>query len=191
MTNQSTIILASASPRRSELLRAAGIDFTVRVADVDETPLPNEPPRDYVRRLARDKASAVAARVESGAAVLGADTSVIFGAEILGKPRDREDARQMIERLSGAWHEVITGVCLRQGGRVLTEADVTRVKFAPLSAAEIEWYVSTDEPNDKAGAYAIQGYGSRFIERIEGNYTNVVGLPVQMVYRMLHELALL
>lgn len=188
-----SIILASASPRRAELLRAAGIDFHVRIADVDETLRPGEAPRDYVTRLAREKATAVAraanSAVSSDVAVLGADTSVIFGAEILGKPRDPQDAARMLRLLGGAWHEVITGVCFIRGPHVFSNADLTRVKFAPLSEAEIEWYVSTGEPNDKAGGYAIQGYGSRFIERIEGNYANVVGLPVRTVYRMLEKIA--
>jgi septum formation protein len=189
--SQPTIILASASPRRAKLLRAAGVDFTVRVADVDETPLAGELPHDYVTRLAREKAAVVAREAGPGAAVLGADTSVIFGSEILGKPADAEDARRMLRKLAGGWHEVITGVCLIAGGREMTEAAVTRVKFAPLGGAEIEWYVSTGEPDDKAGGYAIQGYGSRFVERIEGNYSNVVGLPVQLVYRMLREVGLI
>jgi septum formation protein len=185
---QPPIILASASPRRAELLRAAGVEFVVRVADVDETPLHGEQPQPYVLRLARAKAAAVARRSEAGAVVLGADTTVVFGSEILGKPADDEDARRMLRKLGGAWHEVITGVCLARGTREVTAAEVTRVKFAPLSESEIEWYVSTGEPKDKAGAYAIQGYGSRFVERIEGNYANVVGLPVQAVYQMLREL---
>ncbi|HYE76283.1 MAG TPA: Maf family protein [Blastocatellia bacterium] len=188
--NPPKIILASASPRRAELLRAAGIDFDIRVANVNETPLSNELPRDYVLRLAKDKACAVARLSETVAVVLGADTTVVYQNEILGKPIDSNDARQMLSKLSGDWHEVITGVCLRRAGQVIAEADVTRVKFAPLSQAEIEWYVATQEPNDKAGSYAIQGYGSRFIERIEGNYSNVVGLPVQLVYRMLRQLVI-
>lgn len=188
--NQSKIILASASPRRAELLRAAGINFDIRVANVDETPLSNEWPHDYVLRLAQDKATAVANLSGADAIILGADTTVVYNNEILGKPIDNADARQMLSKLSGDWHEVITGVCLRRAGQVLAEAEITRVKFAPLSQAEIEWYVATQEPHDKAGSYAIQGYGSRFIERIEGNYSNVVGLPVQLVYRMLSQLGI-
>lgn len=183
------LILASASPRRAELLRAAGIEFTVRVADVDETLLPGEVPRAYVQRLAQQKAQAV---VQAGELVLGADTTVVInsdeGSEIAGKPVDAEDARRMLRQLSGQWHAVLTGVALVRGVRVLTNVDVTRVKFAPLSEEEVNWYVATGEPMDKAGAYGIQGYASRFIEGIEGSYANVVGLPVQMVYRMMREM---
>jgi septum formation protein len=179
------LILASASPRRAELLRAAGIDFIVRVADVDETQWPDEPPRDYVLRLSRTKAQAVA---QTDELVLGADTTVVINNETAGKPLNNNDAKRMLRALSGQWHEVLTAVSLVQGERVMSDVEVTRVKFAPLSEAEIDWYVATGEPMDKAGAYGIQGYASRFVERIEGNYANVVGLPVQMVYRMLREL---
>ena len=182
MTNHIPLILASASPRRSELLRAAGIEFTVRVADIDETVLPGESPGDYVRRLAREKAQAVA---QAGEMVLGADTTVVIGGEIAGKPVDAEDARRMLKLLSGQWHEVLTGVSLIRSGQIISEVAVTRVKFSELTEAEIDWYVSTGEPMDKAGAYGIQGYASRFVEGIEGNYSNVVGLPVQLVYQML------
>jgi septum formation protein len=178
------LILASASPRRAELLRAAGIDFIVRVADVDETQWRDEPPRDYVLRLSRAKAQAVA---QAGELVLGADTTVVINDETAGKPLDNDDAKRMLRALSGQWHEVLTAVSLVQGEGVMSDVEVTRVKFAPLSEAEIDWYVATGEPMDKAGAYGIQGYASRFVERIEGNYANVVGLPVQMVYRMLRE----
>lgn len=177
------LILASGSPRRAELLRAAGIDFTVTIADLDETVLPNELPRDYVVRLSREKAQAVAAE---GELVLGADTTVVMLNEILGKPMDENDARRMLRLLSGKWHEVLTGVSLVNGTKVTSEVAVTRVKFAKLSEEEMDWYVASGEPMDKAGAYGIQGYASRFVERIEGSYSNVVGLPVQMVYRMLN-----
>ncbi|MGH9801634.1 MAG: Maf family protein [Blastocatellia bacterium] len=176
------LVLASGSPRRSELLSAAGIDFTIRVADVDEKLLPNELPRDYVVRLSRQKAQAIAA---DGELVLGADTTVVVLNEIIGKPTDDSDARRMLRLLSGKWHEVLTGVSLVNNGQVSSDVAVTRVKFTKLSDEEIDWYVSTGEPMDKAGAYGIQGYASRFVERIEGSYSNVVGLPVQMVYRML------
>jgi septum formation protein len=182
MTNHYSLILASASPRRSELLRAAGIEFTVRIADIDETVLPEELPGDYVLRLSREKAQAVA---EPGDLVLGADTTVVISGEIAGKPIDAEDARRMLRLLSGQWHEVLTGVSLVRGEQVLSEVAVTRVKFAELNEAEIDWYVSTGEAMDKAGAYGIQGYASRFVESVEGNYSNVVGLPVPMVYQML------
>jgi septum formation protein len=176
------LILASASPRRAELLRAAGIDFIVRVADVDETQIPGESPSVYVLRLSRAKAMAVARDEEL---VLGADTIVVIENEIAGKPVDAEDARRMLTALSGKWHEVLTSVTLLRSGRALSEVALTRVKFSEMSEAEINWYIATGEPMDKAGAYGIQGYASRFVERIEGSYSNVVGLPVAMVYRML------
>jgi septum formation protein len=176
------LILASGSPRRAELLRAAGIEFTIRIADVDETILPGESPRDYVLRLSRAKALAAAGEDEI---VLGADTTVVIEDEIAGKPVDAEDARRMLRTLSGRWHEVLTGVTLLRGDEILADVAVTRVKFAEMSESEIDWYVSTGEPMDKAGAYGIQGYASRFVECIEGSYSNVVGLPVQMVYKML------
>ena len=179
------LILASASPRRAELLRAAGLAFTVRVADVDETVQAGETPDAYVLRLAQEKAQAVA---QPGELVLGADTTVVVGEEIAGKPTDAADARRMLRLLSGAWHEVLTSVALVRDAQVLARLAVTRVKFAPLSDREIDWYLATGEPFDKAGAYGIQGYASRFIEQIEGNYANVVGLPVQLVYQMLAEI---
>ncbi|MEP7341007.1 MAG: Maf family protein [Acidobacteriota bacterium] len=182
MLKEKKLILASASPRRSELLRAAGIEFTVRVADIDESVLTGESPEEYVLRLAREKAQAVA---QAGEWVLGADTTVVVNGEIVAKPVDADDARRMLQMLSGQWHEVLTGVSLIGGGQVLSEVAVTRVKFAELTDAEIDWYVATGEPMDKAGAYGIQGYASRFVESIEGSYSNVVGLPVQMVYRMM------
>ncbi|HMV50134.1 MAG TPA: Maf family protein [Blastocatellia bacterium] len=184
MTNHESLILASASPRRSELLRAAGIEFSVRVADIDESVLPGEAPADYVLRLSREKAQAVA---QPGETVLGADTTVVVSREIAGKPIDAEDARRMLRLLSGQWHEVLTGVSLVCDEQILSELAVTRVKFSELTEAEIDWYVATGEPMDKAGAYGIQGYASRFVESIEGSYSNVVGLPVQAVYEMLKQ----
>ena len=174
-------MLASQSPRRSEILRQAGIAFTVRVAAVDETPLEGEKPEDYVVRLAEMKARAVAAGPDE--TVLGADTTVVIDGEMLGKPADAADARRMLERLSGRQHEVITGICLKRGLEVVRDCAVTKVWFAPMGAREIEEYVGSGEPMDKAGAYAIQGLASKFIERIEGCYCNVVGLPVALVYR--------
>ena len=176
------LILASASPRRAELLRAAGIEFTVRVADIDESLIAGETPYEYVSRLARTKAEAVAAPAEL---VLAADTTVVIDEEIAAKPIDVADAKRMLHRLNGQWHEVLTGVALIHRHQMQVEVDVTRVKFALLTPAEIDWYVATGEPMDKAGAYGIQGYASRFIERIEGSYSNVVGLPVHRVYRMI------
>ena len=177
-----TIILASASPRRAELLRAAGINFTVRVANVDETQFPDEAPDTYVARLSHTKALAVA---QPGEIVLGADTTVVIGNETAGKPVDLADATRMLRLLSGNWHEVLTGVSLVLNNEIKTEVAVTRVKFVALTEAELAWYTNSGEPEDKAGAYAIQGFAARFIERIEGSYSNVVGLPIETVYRML------
>ncbi len=179
------IILASASPRRSELLRSAGIKFIIRVADIDETQLPHETPRDYVARLSREKALAVAQPDEI---VLGADTTVVIGNETAGKPVNIDDTKRMLNLLSGNWHEVLTGVSLVKDGELKTEVAVTRVKFNQLSEAEIDWYASSGEPDDKAGAYAIQGLAARFIERIEGSYSNVVGLPIEVVYKMVKKM---
>jgi septum formation protein len=181
-------VLASRSPRRAELLEAAGIEFTIRVADIDETLREGEAPRDYVLRLAEEKARAIPAGEDE--IVLAADTSVVLGNEIMGKPRDAADANRMLRALSGQRHEVITGICLKQrGSEVLCDIAATAVWFAPLSDAEIATYVESGEPMDKAGAYGIQGLASRFVERIDGSYTNVVGLPVSLVYRYLRKLS--
>jgi len=178
------IILASASPRRAELLRAAGIEFDILPADVDETAHPGERPEGYVRRLAEEKARIVAARARNYP-VLAADTTVVVDGEMLAKPADDDDARRMLRALSGRAHEVITGVALLHRGRLETGVESTRVEFAAMKQAEIDWYVATGEPRDKAGAYAIQGYASRFITRIDGSYSNVVGLPIALVYQLL------
>ena len=178
-------MLASQSPRRSEILRSAGIPFTVRVADVDETVLAGESPADYVQRLAAAKAFAIESA--DGETVLGADTTVVIDGEILAKPADAADARRMLARLSGRRHEVLTGICLRRGADVIRDYVTTGVVFARLSDAEIGEYVASGEPMDKAGAYAIQGLASKFVERIEGDYFNVMGLPVALVYRRLRE----
>ncbi|MGE0132875.1 MAG: nucleoside triphosphate pyrophosphatase [Blastocatellales bacterium] len=175
------LVLASSSPRRAELLRAAGINFTIRAADIDEKVNPDELPRDYVLRLSREKARAVARGDEI---VLGADTTVVINGQIAGKPIDADDATRMLRALGGRWHEVLTGVTLTRAGKIVSDIASTRVRFAELSETEINWYVSTGEPMDKAGAYAIQGHASLFVERIEGSYSNVVGLPVQLVYRL-------
>jgi septum formation protein len=178
------LVLASQSPRRSEILRQAGIPFTVRAVPVDETPQAGEAPVEYVRRLAALKALAVPA--SPGEIVLGADTTVVAGNEMLGKPVDAADAFRMLALLSGRRHEVITGICLRRGaGDLFCDHAVTAVWFAPMTTREIEDYVASGEPTDKAGAYAIQGLASKFIQRIEGCYSNVVGLPVALVYRHL------
>lgn len=165
------------------MLKAAGIEFTVRVAVVNEALLADESPADYVLRLAQEKARAVTCG--AGEVVLGADTTVVAGGEILGKPENADDAVRMLNALSGRRHEVITGVCLCDSARLVRETASTSVWFAPLSHAEIEEYVASGEPMDKAGAYGIQGLASRFIDRIEGSYSNVVGLPVALVYRLL------
>jgi septum formation protein len=151
------------------------VRFTVRPVDLDESPLPGEAPRDYVLRLAVEKAAAA-----SGELVLAADTTVVVDGEILGKPRDDDDARRMLRLLSGREHSVLTGIALGKAA----EVDETLVRFAPLSEAEIDWYVATGEPRDKAGAYAIQGLGSLFVESVEGSYSNVVGLPIPRMYRL-------
>jgi len=178
------LILASRSPRRSELLNAAGISFEVLAADIDETPHPNEAPDAYVERLAIEKARAVAA-MRPGARVLGADTTVTIDGEILGKPVDEADAMRMLRLLSGRPHEVHTGVALVSAGGVRSAVDTTRVWFSSMTDEDISWYVATGEPIDRAGAYAIQGFASRFIPRIEGSYSNVVGLPVALVSSIL------
>jgi septum formation protein len=174
------LVLASRSPRRAELLEAAGIPFTMAPADIDETPAPGEVPLEYVRRMAREKAAAV-----PGALVLAADTIVLVDGEIMGKPSDRVEAVRMLEALSGREHEVITAVCLRRSEETTVACETTRVQFAPMTAAEISEYVDSGEPMDKAGAYGIQGLASRYAERVEGSYSNVVGLPVALVYRLL------
>lgn len=180
------LILASKSPRRAELLTAAGIGFEVCAVDVDESPLPGEAPAAYVARLARTKAEAVRADA-AVVPVLGADTVVVIDGEALGKPVNDEDAIRMLRRLAGRAHEVLTGIALRVEQRTLECVVVTEVRFLPMSDVEIAWYVSTGEPHDKAGAYAIQGRASRFVDRIIGSYSNVVGLPVATVYRLLRE----
>ena len=160
--------------------------FTVRPVDLDESPLPGEAPGDYVLRLAGEKA-AMARKTGAGPGelVLAADTTVVVDGEILGKPLDGEDARRMLRRLSGREHSVLTGIALRgPHGEAAAEVDETLVRFAPLSEAEIDWYVATGEPRDKAGAYAIQGLGSLFVEGVEGSWSNVVGLPIPRTYRL-------
>jgi septum formation protein len=177
------LVLASQSPRRREILQQAGIPFVIRVSPVDETPREGEMPHDYVRRLAQEKALAVAAGPEE--IVLGADTTVVVEGEIMGKPEDAADALRMLSRLSGRRHQVMTGICLAGGGQVVNDHEETDVWFAAMTAGEIEDYVASGEPLDRAGAYAIQGLASKFVERIEGCYFNVMGLPIGLVYRRL------
>jgi septum formation protein len=180
------IVLASASPRRQELLRNAGIPFEVLPADIDEQPLRLEGARECTERLAREKALAVA-RQRPKDYVVGADTVVTVDNEILGKPSDASDAKRMLLRLSGRDHQVITGVCLVVEGKPFVASETTLVTMIDISDREIADYVATGEPMDKAGAYAIQGIASRWIPRIEGDYSNVVGLPVALVFRMLRQ----
>jgi septum formation protein len=180
------IVLASASPRRAELLANAGFTFSVQPAAIDESTRPGEPPADYVCRIARAKAAAVAFNCrESGSVILAADTAVVVADEILGKPADDTDAVRMLKLLSGRVHEVFTGVVLLDSAGETVEVARTQVRLLPLTDLEIAWYVETKEPDGKAGAYAIQGIGARFVDWIEGSWSNVVGLPVATVDRML------
>lgn len=179
-----TLVLASASPRRAELLRAAGIRFEVVAADVDERQHDGEDAESYVRRLAEAKAASVAA-LHPGRPVLGADTTVVAGSVVLGKPRDAADAAAMLAQLSGRSHRVLTGVCLiGADGRRGTAVATTTVEFRRLTDAEIDEYVASGEPMDKAGAYAVQGQARRFVTRIDGAFDNVVGLPVALIQAM-------
>jgi septum formation protein len=177
------LVLASASPRRAELLRAAGFAFDIVVPVVDERPLAGESPAAYVRRLAAEKSAT--AMQDAEAVILGADTAVVVDGAILGKPRDDAEAAKMLGQLSGRRHEVMTGVSLRLGAYEVGLVETTIVQFAVLTGEDVAWYVASGEGRDKAGAYAIQGLGSRFIPRIEGSYSNVVGLPVAAVIDLL------
>lgn len=180
------IILASASPRRRELLSAAGIDHIVKAANIDETPHIAELPRAYAERLARGKAAAVAVE-HPEATVVGADTVVVIDNQILGKPVDAADARRMLEQLSNREHVVLTAVAVARGGEVRSTVASTSVWMRAISAAEIATYVDSGEPMDKAGAYAIQGGAAGFIKQISGDFDNVVGLPISVVRRLLTE----
>jgi septum formation protein len=183
------IILASISPRRAELLRGIGLEFDVVSSNVPERPHPGESPRDYITRVAHAKVMTVASSLDSGL-VIGADTTVVIDDEILEKPRDDQDAARMIQKLSGKWHVVLTAVSVYdvQSQKEAVGLEETKVEFARLTDQEIDWYVGTGEPMDKAGAYGIQGYGGLFVERIAGNYYNVVGLPLPLVYRLCSQL---
>ncbi|HET9010989.1 MAG TPA: Maf family protein [Gemmatimonadaceae bacterium] len=179
------LVLASASPRRAQLLRDAGIPFEVAAADVDESQHPGEEAEAYVRRVAAAKAARVAGS-HPGRPVLGADTTVVLDGEVLGKPRDAAEAASMLRRLSGRSHLVLTGVCLiAPAGGIQTAVAATAVEFLPLDAAQIAAYVATGEPMDKAGAYAIQGGAGRFVRRVDGELANVIGLPISVVADML------
>jgi len=184
------LVLASASPRRQELLRNAGITFEVQPAHIPEDPLPGEAAKDCAERLAREKALAVA-RQRPHDVVLGADTLVVVDGQLLGKPSDAADAARMLRLLSGREHRVITGVCLVANGQPSVASETTLVTVSEIADKEIAGYVASGEPLDKAGAYAIQGIASRWIPRIEGDYGNVVGLPVALVYAMLRQAGVL
>jgi len=179
------IILASASPRRAQLLRQIGVDFELAPGQIQERPHPDEAPPDYITRIARAKVIAIARKRDSGL-VIGADTIVVLDGRILGKPEDENVARNMLRQLSGKWHAVMTGVALYDVAtrHEVADFDKTLVKFAQLNDREIEWYLKTGEPMDKAGAYGIQGFGGLLVEEIAGNYYNVVGLPLPLVYRL-------
>ena len=181
------LILASTSPRRRELLQAAGIPFAVRAPVADETMRPGEAPLDYITRLAQDKAASITGA--RGHIVLGADTIVCVEGAVLGKPEDPGDARRMLRRLSGRSHWVYTGFCLISDRRTITDSAATEVVIDDLTNDEIDEYVESGEPLDKAGAYAIQGLASKFVVEIRGCYQNVVGLPVSRVYRHLRALS--
>lgn len=180
------LVLASASPRRREILAIAGFRFDVRVSNVREERRRDEPAIAYVRRLAEEKADAITLGPDE--VILAADTTVVLDEHILEKPRDASDAARMLRLLSGREHEVITGICLRTADRKIVDAASTRVRFVTLTDDEISAYVASGEPMDKAGAYAIQGLASKFIDRVEGCYFNVVGLPMAMVYGHLKSL---
>ncbi len=181
------LILASASPRRKELVRHLGLPFGVVVADIDETPLPGEEPVPYTLRLAEAKARAVLG-LHPQATVLGADTTVTLDGELLGKPVDAAEAARMLRLLRNRSHTVTTGVALLTMQQTLTHAETTRVFVSDITDAEIAAYIATGEPMDKAGAYGLQGQAQRWVPRIEGDYSNVIGLPVARVYGMLRQL---
>jgi nucleoside triphosphate pyrophosphatase len=185
------LVLASKSARRAGILAAVGWPFEQIAANVDESRLVFEDAATYVERLAKAKAETVAKKVPAYL-VLGADTVVVVDEEILGQPLNDQEARRMLKLLSGKWHDVVTGVALMRGSqpsRVLVAHQTTRVRFCEMETADIDWYVSTGEPRDKAGAYAIQGKGGLFIEEIQGDYFNVVGLPVRLVYNLSRKMA--
>jgi septum formation protein len=180
------LILASVSPRRAELLHAAGYEFDIVAVDIDERVRNGERAEDYVRRVAMEKSGRAPTRRRD--VVLAADTAVVVDSEILGKPADDEDARRMLGLLSGREHQVLTGVSLRSGTLELGGVESTSVWFSPLSRPDIDWYVASGEGGDKAGGYAIQGLASRFIHRIDGSYSNVVGLPIHRVAQLMTEI---
>jgi len=180
------LVLASGSPRRAEILNSVGWEFVKVVPDIDESEREGEPPEDYVQRLAKAKAETIAGSYPDSI-VLAADTTVVVDERIVGKPVDLEDARRMLRMLSGNWHELLTGIAVSRDGSVDVGMQRTRVKFASMSETEINFLAENGDPLDKAGAYAVQAQAALFIEGIEGDYWNVVGLPVSLVYEMLRE----
>ena len=187
MASALRLVLASSSPRRAEILGALGIPFDVAVVDVDESLLPGESGRDAATRLANAKAAAAAA-VHPDTWVLAADTLVLIDGTVLGKPRDDSEAAAMLRRLAGREHVVVTAVSLmRNAGPEIATVEESRVRMAPLEEEEIRWYVATGEPRDKAGSYAVQGLGARFVEAVDGSFSNVMGLPARSVYRLLRQ----
>jgi septum formation protein len=184
--NLPKLLLASSSPRRSQILEMVGWPFVLGSIEVDESLREGESARDYVARLADAKARASAA-VHAHRPVLAADTTVVVDEHILAKPIDVEDGKRMLRLLQGRWHQVLTGIALLAETAMEVDVEMTEVRFAPMSEAEIDWYVATGEPMDKAGAYAIQGKGSRYIEGINGDYFNVMGLPIRLLYEMIRK----
>lgn len=183
------LILASASPRRAELLKSLKIDFSVRTSQITEEPRKGERPEKYAMRVAEEKASKVGAELTEGF-VIGCDTIVTLNGEIFGKPTSSQSAEAMLKALSGNWHDVISGLALyhADNGQMVSGSSITAVKFLPLGQEDIAWYINTQEPMDKAGGYGIQGLGMIFIEKIEGSYTNVVGLPIELLKKLLKKM---
>ena len=182
------LVLASGSPRRREMLERLGLDATVRPAEVDESPLAREEPEAYVRRLASAKARA---RAAPGTVTIGADTTVVLDGQIVGKPRDRAEARAMLGALSGRCHEVLTAVAvIADGTREAAAVERSTVELAPVDEARVGWYTSLEEPYDKAGGYALQGAGSLFADRVEGSISNVIGLPLPLLDRLFSQLGI-
>jgi septum formation protein len=186
MINLPKLVLASGSPRRSEIMDSVGWEFTKDAPDIDESEREGEEPEVYVQRLAREKAEAVAAS-HPDQIVLAADTTVVIDGQIIAKPTDLEDARRMLRMLSGNWHEVLTGIAVMKSDNTEVAMQRTRVKFAPMNEKEINFLVEMGDPLDKAGAYAVQAQAALFIEGIEGDYWNVVGLPISLVYEMVRK----
>jgi septum formation protein len=178
------LVLASGSPRRAEILSSVGWTFTKVVPDIDETERDSESPENYVQRLAEEKAQAVSHQ-HPDSMILAADTTVVIDEQIIGKPADLDDARRMLTMLSGRWHDVLTGVAVKRDGKIDVGMERTGVKFSEMSNEEIEYLARMGDPLDKAGAYAVQAQAALFIEQIRGDYWNVVGLPISLVYRLL------